>query len=270
MDVKDFISSGIIESYLLGTATEQEVSMVNDMKEKYSDVLEEIIRVEEAMIAVAESGRPALNPKIKKNILGSLQSKEKLVSNSKPGAQLVSINDSKIRYYKYAIAASVSLFIISSVLNILFFARSAKMNSELAKLSKENIQLATEMKAQNISMKEMNDEFAMLMDPASNGVVMKGLDISPTASAKVFWNSNSSEVYLMISQLPPPPADKQYQLWAIVDGKPVDAGVFDVNVNSKLQKMKNISSPQAFAVTLENKGGSPVPTMEAMYLIGNV
>ena len=38
----------------------------------------------------------------------------------------------------------------------------------------------------------------------------------------------SKEVYLLVNQLPTPDPDKQYQLWAIVDGNPVDAGVFDM------------------------------------------
>ena len=38
----------------------------------------------------------------------------------------------------------------------------------------------------------------------------------------------SKDVYLLVNHLPKPVPDKQYQLWAIVDGKPVDAGIFDM------------------------------------------
>ena len=78
-------------------------------------------------------------------------------------------------------------------------------------------------------------------------------------------------MYINVNSLPVPSADKQYQLWAIVDGKPVDAGVFTMTSDSaSIQKMKSISGAQAFAVTLEKKGGNPTPTMTAMYLMGNV
>ena len=70
--------------------------------------------------------------------------------------------------------------------------------------------------------------------------------------------------------MPKAPEGKEYQLWAIVDGKPVDLGMYDENNSQKLQAMKTISKPQAFAITLENKGGSPTPTMEQMYVLGNV
>jgi anti-sigma-K factor RskA len=64
------------------------------------------------------------------------------------------------------------------------------------------------------------------------------------------------------------PAGKQYQLWAIVDGKPVDAGM--IGDCEGLCKMKVIDHAEAFAVTLENAGGSPAPTLTAMFVLGKV
>ena len=61
---------------------------------------------------------------------------------------------------------------------------------------------------------------------------------------------------------------KQYQLWALVDGAPVDAGVFEIDAGTPMIKMKNIPRAQAFAVTLEPSGGSLKPTMDQMYVLG--
>jgi anti-sigma-K factor RskA len=85
----------------------------------------------------------------------------------------------------------------------------------------------------------------------------------------VYWDSESSEVILATNNLPTLSENEQYQLWAIVDGKPVDAGVFDAT--DALATMKGISGEAvAFAVTIEPKGGSINPTMEKMVMIGNV
>lgn len=64
----------------------------------------------------------------------------------------------------------------------------------------------------------------------------------------------------------------QYQLWALVNGKPVDLGVFDVKADAEhiLVKMKEIGGAQAFAVTLEKRGGVASPTMEQMIAMGGV
>jgi anti-sigma-K factor RskA len=34
--------------------------------------------------------------------------------------------------------------------------------------------------------------------------------------------------------------------------------------------MKNIPRAQAFAITLEKKGGNPTPTMEQMFVMGSI
>ncbi len=90
--------------------------------------------------------------------------------------------------------------------------------------------------------------------------------------ATVYWDSRSKDVYLLVNNLPKPASQKQYQLWAIVDGKPVDAGMVDLSgsQDNMLLKMRNIPEAQAFAITLEKEGGSPSPTMEAMYVLGKV
>jgi len=120
-------------------------------------------------------------------------------------------------------------------------------------------------------MKELDQTRKNFNIVTNNTVIeLKGTDVSPKSLATVYWNNQSNDVYLMVKDLPPPPSDMQYQLWAMVDGKPVDAGVFDTGKGNVLQNMKTAISPQAFAVTLEKKGGSPTPTMEAMYLIGQV
>ena len=63
----------------------------------------------------------------------------------------------------------------------------------------------------------------------------------------------------------------QYQLWAIVDKKPVSLGVFDkTDADSvEMKEMGSVVAPQAFAVTLEPRGGSVNPTMDEMMVIGN-
>jgi anti-sigma-K factor RskA len=74
---------------------------------------------------------------------------------------------------------------------------------------------------------------------------------------------------MMINNLPQPASDKQYQLWALINNKPEDLGVFEVKQQKLLVKMRNVRNAQVFAVTLEPRGGSPTPT-GAMYVMGKL
>lgn len=91
------------------------------------------------------------------------------------------------------------------------------------------------------------------------------------ASATVFWNATTKEVLIDARNLPVLPSTSDYQLWAIVDGKPVDLGVIDVSdAESALHAMKVVGSPAMFAITVEPKGGSVSPTLTAMKVAGKV
>jgi anti-sigma-K factor RskA len=76
-------------------------------------------------------------------------------------------------------------------------------------------------------------------------------------------------VYLLVNNLPKPANDKQYQLWAFIDGKPVDMGLLDLSEKPlQLYRMKNAQTAQAFAITLEKRGNGPIPH-GAVYVKGN-
>jgi anti-sigma-K factor RskA len=114
----------------------------------------------------------------------------------------------------------------------------------------------------------------MLTKPGMKMVALKGTQVAPHAYTTVYWDTTGAtkDVYLLINNLPQPVSDKQYQLWALLDGKPIDLGVVDYEISKKklLVKAQNVQNAQAFAITLENKGGSPTPSLDKMYVMGQL
>ena len=107
-----------------------------------------------------------------------------------------------------------------------------------------------------------------MSDPAFTKVSMPGVKADENKLATVFWDKKKNEVYLLANRLPQTSTDTQYQLWAIVDGKPVDAGMIDAC--NGLCKMKNISNATAFAITLEKRGGSATPNLNQLQVFGGI
>jgi anti-sigma-K factor RskA len=110
-------------------------------------------------------------------------------------------------------------------------------------------------------------------NPNVKMAAMKGMEVSPTSMATVYWDTTSRDVFLLVNNLPQPATDKQYQLWALLDGKPIDLGMVDNNMlqgrQRLLLRMKNVGNAQAFAITLEKKGGNPKPEGD-MYVMGKL
>ena len=160
------------------------------------------------------------------------------------------------------------LAVAAAVLLALFAGWSSVKMSEI---KESNQQLAADME-----MLKKDSEYAgalanLYRDPHFKVVKMAGLEKSPESAVAAFWNEQTNEVLLDVQKLPTPPAGKQYQLWSIVDDKPVDIGMIDNSFSGKVLKMKNTKTGSvAFAITLEKAGGSPTPTMEEMYVMGKV
>lgn len=112
-----------------------------------------------------------------------------------------------------------------------------------------------------------------LNSPYMAQIKMEGSQVqaspAPESKATVLWDTRTKDVYLMVNNLPQPQAGMQYQLWAIVDNQPVDAGMLNMDKGHMMVKMKNIPRAQLFAITLEQEGGSPTPKGK-MYVMGKV
>lgn len=270
MNRDEIISSGIIESYVLGTATDEEVAMVNRLCKEHPELVKEIEAIEASLLDFSSQLSKPLNPALKNRIESQLE----FNTQESPVAKVISLKnetDKRLSIYKLGIAASLLLFMTSLVYNIQLNHKLSLMTSELAELNAARSYLAEELKVQQASLKTMNTEIQVLANPSVKTVALKGMNALHNRSAMVHWNTQTEEVYFNAGVLPSAPANKQYQLWAIVDGKPVDAGMIDMNITASVfQKMRSVKGAQAFAVTIENMGGSPVPTMETMCLLGNV
>jgi hypothetical protein len=167
----------------------------------------------------------------------------------------------------FRMAASWVLLALSIAGNIWFFKNWKNSEDKLVALETQNQVLAQQGQALKASYQE---EVAILQNTDFKVIKLVGQPVSPTAKALIYFDKNKNEVYLSALQLPQAPTGKQYQLWAIIDGKPVDAGM--INGNTNIVKMKSLTNAVAFAISLENTGGS---TTEAgpkgvIYVMGAV
>lgn len=272
MNVKEYIASGIVESYVLGLATKEEMAEFERMAAAHHEVqlAREAFEKQLELQSLATGIKPPAH--IKSKIFAELEVEaDKLKSN---GENIVADPEEvetapvvTMRWWKYATAAAVILLLGSAALNI-YYMNEAKNYKNLY-LTAQN-EFAEKEKTLEARMAAFQTSIDVIRDTNMAVVRMRATPGFPGSMATVYWNRTSKDVYLQVNNLPRPGTGKQYQLWAIVDGKPVDAGMLTWHENGTVAPMKNIPSAQAFAITLENTGGSASPTMEAMYVHGAI
>lgn len=257
MNSKELIESGILESYALGIASDDERRQVEFLLRNDETIKAEYTQIEEAFcnFALASAIVPQVN--IKSRVFN------KLNFQLSPSPVL----ENKNTNWTYAIAACFAFLIASALVNYSLFKKIKTLNSENEKM----IVAVGELKTQVNSLQKQHQKvIADLSSQLNRKIILKGVEKFPRGSVTVYWNEKTNEVTLFINNLPKPPNGKQYQLWALKDGVPIDAGMIDSNIDSAMQRMKDITGAQAFAITLEKLGGVPSPTVSEMYVMGNM
>jgi anti-sigma-K factor RskA len=272
VDINEYISSGVLELYVAGALSPSENREVEEMAGRYSEVRNEIDAIEAALEALVAA--PGINPRpeLRAMVLDSIDhldgsARRPLVPAGNQRASVIAM-PSRMRYL---MAASIAISILASSAATYFAYQWKSTERELATVSSQNQQMAQEQSAMKTRLDRGAQDLAVLRTHENHVVQMKGLPVAPGALATVYWNPKTHEVHLDKGSLPAPPPGRQYQLWAIADGKPVDAGTITRDTASQgLEHMKSIDKAEAFAVTLEPDGGSAAPTLDAMYVMGKL
>lgn len=279
MDIKEYIASGILESYALGFASDQERREVECLSSIYPELKEELITVQQSLEAYAQTIAVTPPVGLKETILSAIKevpqekthSLKVVPAESKEAVQETAKIVRMDRYLKVGIAASFVLLVGIGVL----YQSTSRTNRELrTELAAVQTKVDTEYKNQIASLKDSLSLNAsreeLLLADATREIILAGTEVSPLSKARVFWNEEQERFMLISDDLPSPVSGKQYQLWAIADGKPVDLGVLDKTSKMTTPKAISLAKIQAFAITLEKDGGSPVPTMDQMYVVGSI
>lgn len=276
MNSKEYISSGILESYILGHASPEEAGILECVIKNNTEVREAFEEAQKTfeMLATAQAVTPPND--LKSKIWDRIQQQEKVelpvekpiipiqtnVQQSPVKTEIQETKSEKKGNWKnFAIAASL-LFLISTGANLYWMSSQSELKEEMANMKNEN-------QSKNLAMQNMQQKLDVVANPDMKKIVLAGVEKHPEAKATVLWDANSKDVYLSVNNLPKAPEGMQYQLWAIEDGKPVSAGMYSEDKDMRIA-LANITKAQAFAITLEKKGGSEAPTMENMYVMGGV
>ncbi len=260
MNIQEYILSGVLEAYLLGGLTEFERAGVEKNLLQYPELREELALVEgisERLFVELAIEPPAVV-------------KEKLMKSIQPYSKVVEMRSRQLVTWRYVAAASIAVALVASFLAQDY--RSKWRDSEFAlhDLTTQNKQIVEDYNRVNLRLDKVENDLHVVDNPAFTKVLMKGTPNAPNALASVYWNEQTKEVFLSLQNLRALSQNNQYQLWAIIDGKPVDAGVFDGD-HAGLIKMKAIAKGAVtFAVTIEPRGGKSMPSLETMQVAGKV
>lgn len=270
MKTNELISSGILEAYVMRVATPDEIRLV---EESLHDplVAQEIREIEESLADLSLKLDKPVPAKVKadldKLLFGAEVNEVEPVVSEPKVIQLESRNSG----FKWLGAAASVALVVSLGLNGYQYMSNQEMKNKMAEMESANTVLAGEVKV----VKQDLTFYGAVADFFQKGDI-KTINLAAVpnreGSAIVYCDMQSGKVAIKSKSLPALSNEYQYQLWALVDGKPVDLGMIpnDSVGKDQLAMLKSIKGMQAFAITKEVYGGKPQPTMEELVVMGAV
>ncbi|WP_027303278.1 anti-sigma factor [Rudanella lutea] len=267
MDVSEYIASGTLELYALGAASDQERREVECLASIYPEIRQELDQLTEAMerYALVHSVDPPAD--LKEAIMSKLSFEPAPVQE--PIVKPMPVSRPTFQF-TWVAAASVGLILLSFALFLVNQLRESQQVQ--SSLRSTNNSLQDEIRQLRDRQQSADAAIALLKQPGTRVIQVLGNDKAPNGRLAVYWNAQLKQVAVEVGSLPKLAENQQYQLWSLVDGKPVDAGVFEnLPTNGQLQRTnRSIGAADAFAVTIERRGGSPTPTLTALVAVGQV
>lgn len=262
MDTKQYIDSGILELYVYGLLSESENIEVAALAKEHSEINDEIVSIEKAIVALSSTFSPFHSVANYEKIKAKLELKHGKVVEMKP-------TKSRYSYIGWAAAGLLLLGIGFQYQELI------KTSNQVIVVNSEKENLTKAIDSLALKNKTIETSLAVVRDPKNTVVSLGGQTVSPTSSAKIYWNKETQVVYVDASGLPKPPKGKVYQVWALKLAPvltPTSIGLlsnFDAN-DQKLFAVSDTGYAEAFGITLEPEGGSASPTMEQLYTLGKV
>lgn len=257
MDINKYISSGIIEMYVMGLCSEDEKSELEMLRRQYPELNNAILQYEKELEEKMQQEISLPSSEADERILKSFDSLQK------PIAVIGDVADNKMKtmqWLKPAAAAAVILLAVSSYFNYTLFKKNRKQE-QVSKTGDEKGNIPTLPLA----------DYNIMKNPTITPVAMYGVGLHAICRCTMFWDKKTGKIYMMIHHLPESSAGKDYQLWAMVNNKPVNVSVFKADIRGRFIELKSVpAGTNGFIVTLEKTGGSQSPTVDETYLKGDI
>lgn len=236
----------------------------------YPEIKDHLVEIDQQLISITDQLSETPHPRVKEAIFAQFDEQEfPRIDAEKSKGKVQSIDSQQSKSFNWQpiwAAASTLLLIAASY----FLYQNSKLSNQLDEQLAVNQQTEERLQALSEENATVSKKASLVTHQQTKYIALA----SPSGEtsekkAEVYWNPEKQE-FLLSNYLPTPPEGKQYQFWAIVDGAPQDMGVIPISENAQVINDIQYDSVDAFAITLEDEGGSPTPTLDQMQAIGKL
>ena len=171
MDVKEYISSGVLELYAMGALSSAEMKEVEKMCASHDDIARELAQVQDGLNNYASAHAKNPSPAVRASIMEKIGAR-------KQSAKVIDIRRPHDLTYKYLIAACIASLIISTFASVFFYQKWSEAEDRYLSMVNEKNVMAQNLNLVRYEYDRMNHDISVMRDPAVKTVTLYATDSS--------------------------------------------------------------------------------------------
>lgn len=242
-----FLEGDLLERYLMGTTSPMESQEAEHYIEKYPEVKQTYIELQENLEEYASSFAVTAPTHLKSAILGSIRKKPN-------------------RTFPVLAVVACGVAILFGLVSFMIWNQNNELLEDRQLTNALIEQLNSDIVSNKESLQSVEEQFMILNNSETKKYVLRGNLRARKLETVAYVNTLEKKSYVHVVSLPKLPDDQVYQMWADVDGvmKPLDI--------LKMSKENLVEIPYeermaSFNITIEPKGGSTEATKDSVVSI---
>ena len=239
--IKIFLESDLLEKYLLDATTKHEALQVERYIAMYPEVRKTYNELEANLETYAKMHALKTPEGLKERIIARIKAE----------------NSGRKRFYRYAIAASITAFMFAGA-SYFFWDQNQSLQQQNTVVNNEIKELKENMREQ---LEDVRNQFIVLNNPQTKKYNVNGNKKAKELKAVAYINPVKKLSFINVSKLPNLPENQCFQMWAEVNGEMVNLGIIKDVGQEKLMALPYAENAVGY-ITIEPQGGNETPTVE--------
>lgn len=236
----DFLQSGLLEKYVLGSSTSKENFEVEHYISSYPEVEAEYINLQDNLEIISKANAVEAPKFILDAVLEDIEE-----------TPVIALSSTKHKTPWYSIAASIAALIFAGTAFLLYQHNKALVRENQAVVD-EIFDLRSDIKKNNERLDEVMKQFMKLNNPETEKYVLRGNERAKNLKTVAYINPVDKTSMINVVELPQLPEGQNYQIWAELQDRMVNLGILDPS-NKKLQSIPYMEDALGLSITIEQK-----------------
>lgn len=278
MRVPAFITSGVLEKYVLGMATEEEVEDVLEMASQHLEIKEELAAIRKTMKGYILSHKVAPPPDLINKVMAVGVKQSAPAAKNEPATRSISPSFAAPKREKAESDSNKLMGVAAAVLSVAliaacftaytFFKDVEGAKKETAEALEQVNEVKKQLATSQRNTMETQAKLDFFLDRENQLAVLKGTNRAPNAKAVIYWNAVSKSASLDVYKLPPLASGSVAVLWANSGRSVQKLGILAANDPGDRTSVSYIDGSESFFVTEENSPTVDRPNRSRVLMTG--